>query len=87
MIAVRVVCVWMVFDMRECMFRENLTGGMRISVFGIATSSFAILYSMTRRASDLRSARLRQFRCPVMLPTLKVLVVSNIPCSPTLYQF
>jgi hypothetical protein len=55
------------------MFRENLTGGMRISVFGIATSSFAILYSMTRRASDLRSARLRQFRCPVMLPTLKVL--------------
>jgi hypothetical protein len=55
MIAVWVVCVWMVFD--ECMFLENLTDGMSISVFGIATSSCVILYSMTRRASVLRSAR------------------------------
>ena len=52
-IAVRVanVCVG------ECMFRENLTGGMSMSVFGIATSSCAILYSITRCASVLRSAR------------------------------
>jgi hypothetical protein len=68
------------------MFRENLTGGMRISVFSIATSSFAILYSMTRRASDLRSARLRQFRCHVTNVKGVMIVVSNIPCSPTLYQ-
>ena len=37
--------------------------------FGIAASSCDILYSMTRRGS----ARLCQFRCPIMLPTLKVL--------------
>ena len=55
------------------MFRENLTGGMSMSVFGMATSSCVILYSMTRRASVLRSARLRQFRCPIMLLTLEVL--------------
>jgi len=42
------------------MFRENLTGGMSMSVFGIATSSCVILYSMTRRASVLRSA------CPLI---------------------
>ena len=42
---------------RECMFRENLNGGMSMSVFGIATSSCAILYSITRCASVLRSAR------------------------------
>jgi len=58
---------------RECMFRENLTGGMNMSVFGIATSSCMILYSMTRRASVLRPARFRQFRCPSMLLTLEVL--------------
>jgi hypothetical protein len=55
------------------MFRENLTGGMRISVFGIATSSCVILYSMTRRAFVLRSARVRQFRCSIMLLALEVL--------------
>jgi hypothetical protein len=27
----------------ECMLRENLNGGMSMSVFGIATSSFEIL--------------------------------------------
>jgi len=57
----------------ECMFRENLNGGMSISVFGIATSSCEILYDMIRRASDLRSARLRQFRCSIMLLMLEVL--------------
>jgi hypothetical protein len=57
----------------ECMFRENLNGGMSMSVFGIATSSCEILYNMTRRASDLRSARLRQFKCSIMLLTLEVL--------------
>jgi hypothetical protein len=51
----------------EDMFRENLNGRMSMSVFGIATSSCEILYNMTRRASDLRSARLRQFRCSIML--------------------
>lgn len=46
-------------DARECMFRENLIGGMSMSVFGIATSSCVILYySMTRHAPVLRSARL-----------------------------
>ena len=63
--------MWMVFD--ECMFLENLTGGMSMSVFGIATSSCVILYSMTRRASVLRSARVRQFRCSIMLLKLEVL--------------
>ena len=48
-------------------------GGMNMSVFGIVTSSCVILYNMTRRASDLRSARLRQFRCSIMLLTLEVL--------------
>ena len=48
------------------MFLENLTGGMSMSVFDIATSSCVILYSMTRRASVLPSAKLRQFRCPIM---------------------
>ena len=57
---------------RECMLRENLTGGMIMSVFGIATTSCVILYSMTRRASVLRSAMLRQFRCPIMLLTLEM---------------
>ena len=68
------------------MFRENLTGGMRISVFGIATSSCVILYSMTRRAFVLRSARVRQFRCFIMLRGV-VIAVSNIPSSLTLYLF
>ena len=58
---------------RECMSRENLTGGMRMSVFGIAASSCVILYSMTRRASVLRSSRLRQISCHIMLLTLEVL--------------
>ena len=49
------------------MFRENLTGGMSMSVFGIATSSCVILYSMTKRASVLQSARVCQFRCSIML--------------------
>ena len=57
----------------ECMFRENLNGGMSMSVFGIATSSCEILYNMTRRASDLRSAELRQFICSIMLLTLELL--------------
>jgi hypothetical protein len=51
----------------ECMFRENLNGGMSMFVFGIATSSCEILYNMTRRD------RLRQFRCSSMLLTLEVL--------------
>jgi hypothetical protein len=38
---------------RECMFRDNLTGGMSMSVFGIATNSCVILYSITRRVSVL----------------------------------
>ena len=42
---------------RECMLRKNLTGGMIMSVFGIATTSCVILYSMTRRASVLRFTR------------------------------
>ena len=58
---------------REFMFWENLTGGISMSVFGIATSSCEILYNMTRCASDLRSARLCQFRCPNILLTLEVL--------------
>ena len=33
---VRVVVIW--YE-SECMFRENLNGGMSMSVFGIATSS------------------------------------------------
>ena len=45
----------------ECMFWDNLNGGMNVC-FGIATSSCEILYNMTRRASDLR-----QFRCSIML--------------------
>ena len=57
----------------ECMFRENLNGGMSMSGLGITTSSCEILYNMTRRESDLRSARLRQFRCSIMLLTLEVL--------------
>jgi hypothetical protein len=57
----------------ECMFRENLNGGMSMSVFGIATSSCEILYNMTRRASDFRSAGLRQFICSIMLLTLELL--------------
>ena len=57
----------------ECMFRESLNGGMSLSIFGIATSSCEILYIMTSRASVLRSARLRQFRCSSMLLTLEVL--------------
>jgi hypothetical protein len=52
----------------ECIFRENLNGGMRMSVFGMAINSCEILYNMTRRASDLR-----QFRCSIMLLTLEVL--------------
>ena len=63
--------MWMVFD--ECMFQENLTGGMSMSVFGIDTSSCVIFYSMTRRASVLRSARVRQFRGSIMLLKLEVL--------------
>jgi hypothetical protein len=55
------------------MFRENLNGGMSMSVFGMATSSCDILYNMTRRESDLRSARLHQFRCSIMLLMLEVL--------------
>ena len=56
------------------MFRENLTGGISMSVFGIAAiSSCVILYSMTRRASVLQSARVCQFRCSIMLLTLEVL--------------
>jgi hypothetical protein len=64
------------------MFRENLNGSRSMSVFGIVTSSCKILYNMTRRASDLRSARLCQFKCSIMLLTL-----SNIPSSPSLYLF
>ena len=56
---------------RECLFQENLTGGMSMSVFGMATSSCVILY--TRRASVRRFARVRQFRCSIMLLTLEVL--------------
>jgi hypothetical protein len=37
------------------MFRENITGGMSMSVFGMATSSCVILYSMTRRASESKN--------------------------------
>jgi len=59
--------------MRECMFQENLTGGMSMSVFGISTSSCEILYNMTRPASVLRFARLHQLRCPIMLLMLEVL--------------
>jgi hypothetical protein len=55
------------------MFRDNLNGGMSLSVFGAATSSCEILYNMTRRASDLRSARLCQFRCSIMFLMLEVL--------------
>ena len=55
------------------MFQGNLTGGMSMSVFGIVTSACVILYSMTRRASVLRSARLCQFRCPIISLTLEVL--------------
>jgi hypothetical protein len=44
-----------------------------MSVFGIAISSCEILYNMTRRASDLRSAGLRQFICSIMLLTLELL--------------
>jgi hypothetical protein len=29
--------VWVVFGMRESVFRENLIGGMSMFVFGIAT--------------------------------------------------
>ena len=58
---------------RVQLFQENPTGGMIMSVFGIATSSCEILYNMTSRTSDLRSARLRQFRCSNMLLTLDVL--------------
>jgi hypothetical protein len=36
----------------ECMFWDNLNGGMNVC-FGIATSSCEILYNMTRRASAL----------------------------------
>ena len=58
----------------ECMLRDNLNGGMSgMSVFGIANSSCEILYNMTRRASDVPSARLCQFRCYSMLLTLDVL--------------
>ena len=59
----------------DCMFMENVNGCMSTSVFGIANSACEILYNMTRRASDLRSAsyRLRQFRCSNMLLTLEVL--------------
>jgi hypothetical protein len=53
------------------MFRENLNGGMSMSVFGIATSSCEILYKI--HGSDLRSARNHQFRCPIMLLTVEVL--------------
>jgi hypothetical protein len=70
----RKIAVWVAnVCVGECMFRENLTGGMSMSVFGIATSSCVILYNMTRCASDLRSARLCQFRCPNILLTLEVL--------------
>jgi hypothetical protein len=72
------------------MFRENLTGGMSMSVFGITTSSCVILYSMTRRASFLQSARVRQFRCSIIHITNArgvMVAVSNIPSSPTLYLF
>ena len=55
----------------ECMFRENLNGGMSMFVFGIATSSCEILYKI--HGSDLRSARNHQFRCPIMLLTVEVL--------------
>jgi hypothetical protein len=53
------------------MFRENLNGGMSMSVFGIATSSCEILYEI--HGADLPSSRNRQFRCPIMLLTLEVL--------------
>jgi hypothetical protein len=43
-----------------------------VSVFGIAISSGKLLYNMTRHASVLRSARLRQLRCPIMLLLLEV---------------
>jgi hypothetical protein len=66
-------CGWYLIWERECMFRENLTGGMSMSVFGMATSSCVILYSMTRRASVRQFARVRQFRCSIMLLTLEVL--------------
>ena len=71
------------------MFGENLTGGMSTSVFGIATSSCVILYSITRRASVLRSARLRQFRCLKHVTDARgvMIAVSNIPSSPILYLF
>ena len=38
----------------ECMFWENLTGGMSLSVVGIATGSCEIICNMTRLASVLR---------------------------------
>jgi len=41
---------------RVCMFRENLGGGMSLFAFGIATSSFEILYMEIRRASVRLSA-------------------------------
>ena len=57
--------------------------------FGIATSSCVILYSITRRASVLRSARLRQFRCLKHVTDARgvMIAVSNIPSSPILYLF
>jgi hypothetical protein len=66
------------------MFRENLNDGTSMSVFRIATSSCEIIYNKTRHASDLRSARLCQFRCSIIL---LMLAVSNIPSNPTLYLF
>jgi hypothetical protein len=50
-----------------------------MSVLGMASSSCEILYNMTRRASDLRSARVRHCRCSIMLLTLEVSCIqSNI---------
>ena len=73
---------------KECMFRENPTGGMSTSsCLWIATSSCEILYSMTSRASVLRSAKLRQYRCPIVLLTISrgvMAVFSNIPSSHSL---
>ena len=64
----RVVSVWVAFGMRECPFRENLTGGMGCLFLGklryiyIYTSSCEIVCKMTRRASVLQPARLRKLR-------------------------
>jgi hypothetical protein len=65
----RVGGIW--YD-NEGMFWENLTGGMSLSVFGIATGSCEIICNMIRLASVLRYDRLRHLKCNNMLLTLEV---------------